>query len=210
MRDVAEQPVASRRGKRREVDHDVGLTAGEQLVELVGAHVEMVELRARRSTTARAVGQVAERARGEVVDDVDEVALGQQPVDQVRADEPGAADDEHVHGATPVRERVRRASCWSAVDPAVGTDDTTGRAGRPRPRADARRSSTRLGPWRRSVRRGAAPTARTDRARTDLDVAGDHAPLDRGTSASMLADGDTAVGHSTRLRPSSTSRLACR
>ena len=43
------------------------------------------------------VGEVGERAGREVVDDVDVAALGEQPVDERRADEAGPARDERSH-----------------------------------------------------------------------------------------------------------------
>ena len=60
------------------------------------ADVELVE---REVVVARSprVGQVGQRAGRQVVDDVDRVALGQQPVDEVRADEAGATGDERAH-----------------------------------------------------------------------------------------------------------------
>ena len=45
------------------------------------------------------LGQVGQRAARQVVDHVDAVALGQQPVDERRADEPGAAGDQCLHPA---------------------------------------------------------------------------------------------------------------
>src|SRR5262249_33639091 len=42
-------------------------------------------------------------AGAEVVDDVDLVALGQQPIDDVGADEAGASGDEHSHADLRVR-----------------------------------------------------------------------------------------------------------
>ena len=47
------------------------------------------------------VGEIAERAGRQVVDDVDLPALGEQPVGERRTDEPGAAGDERSHTCTP-------------------------------------------------------------------------------------------------------------
>ena len=68
--------------------------------ELGGEHVERVDLQ--RAAGGAGVGEVGQRAGGQVVDDVDGVILGEQPIDEVRAEEPGAADDEHVHVASMV------------------------------------------------------------------------------------------------------------
>src|SRR5512138_4046873 len=57
----------------------------------------MVELEA--TTGGTGLGEVAQRAGRQVVDDVDDVALGDEPIDEVRADEPGAPDDQRVHGS---------------------------------------------------------------------------------------------------------------
>ncbi len=51
------------------------------------------------------VGQVGQGAGGQVVDHVDGVALGQEPVDQGRADEAGPAGDQRAHGQTPATIR---------------------------------------------------------------------------------------------------------
>ena len=65
------------------------------------------------------VGEVGERAVAEVVDDVDRVALGQQPLGEVRADEPGP-----THHERPSR-RVGVGAAF-AVHVLAGRDDAIG------------------------------------------------------------------------------------
>ena len=72
--------------------HHVGLTQCGQRGELVGEHVERVDLQ--RAAGRTRLGKVGERAGGEIVDDVDGVALGDQAIDQVGTEEPGATDDQ--------------------------------------------------------------------------------------------------------------------
>ncbi len=80
--------------------------------------VEPVEREPAVGQRAR-VGEVRERAGREVVDDVDAPVFGQQPVDERRTDESGAAGDEAC-----IARRSRRA--------------TRGSAGRARPRSECR------------------------------------------------------------------------
>ena len=42
------------------------------------------------------VREVGERSGRKVVDNLDHGAVGDEPIDEVRPDEPGTADDEHV------------------------------------------------------------------------------------------------------------------
>src|SRR5439155_19223752 len=60
------------------------------------------------------VRQVVERAGGEVVEEGDLVAVGEQLVGQVRADEPGPPGDQHPHRSSLVPSR--------AAPPATETD----------------------------------------------------------------------------------------
>jgi hypothetical protein len=78
---------------------------GDQSGQLVGARVDRVDAQFARRAGDRGglddgagggpgIGQVGERPGGQVVDDVDRLALDDEPVDEVGADEPGPADDE--------------------------------------------------------------------------------------------------------------------
>ena len=78
-----------------EVVDDVGWAHRGQRRELVGEHVERVDLQ--RATGRACIGQVGQGSAREIVDDVDRVALGNQPIDQVRTQEPGASDNQYVH-----------------------------------------------------------------------------------------------------------------
>ena len=71
---------------RREMEDRVDLLLREEGVEAGGADVPPDE--------ARLLRDAAKVARGEVVEDDDPVALGEDGVDEVRADEPGAARHE--------------------------------------------------------------------------------------------------------------------
>jgi hypothetical protein len=68
---------------------------GHELGETGRADVEAVEgqLVVR---VGPGLGEVRQRARGEIVDDVDGVALGQQAVDERGTDEAGAAGDQRA------------------------------------------------------------------------------------------------------------------
>jgi hypothetical protein len=97
---------------------------------------------------------------GEVVDDVDRVALGQQPVDQGRPDEAGSAGDEGSHGQRPPDSRVE--VLVDAPDPGP-----TVRAGRDRPRHD----------------RPARPGHRPGHRSPTVDPGAHDGPLDHGVGA---------------------------
>ena len=75
--------------------HDVGRANGDQRRELVGEHVERVDLQ--RTTGSTGIGEIGQRAARQVVDDVDGVAFGDETIDQVRTEKPGATDDQYVH-----------------------------------------------------------------------------------------------------------------
>ena len=63
--------------------------------ELVGEHIERVDLQ--RATGGACVGEVRQRTARQVIDNVDRVAFGDETIDQVRTEEPGATDDHDVH-----------------------------------------------------------------------------------------------------------------
>ncbi len=153
--------------------------------------------------SARASARLASEPAREVVDHVDRVALGQQPVDQGRTDEPGAAGDECSHvssalrsGSTHVRRERRSPASTTAPSP------TTARC-RPA-RFDARLGPDRRAAGRRSIasttgarRRPVAPASsdgsrpRWRRPRRPTTGADDRPQLDlgivgrRAASASM-------------------------
>jgi hypothetical protein len=80
---------------RREVEDDVGPRRGEHAAHPVRvADVGLLEARAARERG----GEVLALAGGQVVDDQDLVAAIEQRVDEVRADEAGAAGDQGTHG----------------------------------------------------------------------------------------------------------------
>ena len=76
-------------------DH-LGPAPVDELDHRRGSDVELVEAQLVAGLGPRRL-QVGQRAGGEVVDDVDPVAFGQQPVDEVRADEPGSPGHHHSH-----------------------------------------------------------------------------------------------------------------
>ena len=75
---------------------DLGLLPLGECHQLGPADVEVVD-RERVPARAPRIGQVREASGREVVDDVDLVTLGQQPVDEVRPDEARATRDERAH-----------------------------------------------------------------------------------------------------------------
>ena len=77
---------------------DVRRTQCGQRGELVGEHVERVDLQ--RATGRTRLGKVGEGAGGEIVDDIDGVALGDEAIDQVGTEEPGSTDDQDLHVAS--------------------------------------------------------------------------------------------------------------
>ena len=98
-------------------DH-LGPAPGDHLHQLAGADVELVEGEL-VGRPARAVGQVGQRPGRQVVDHVDGMALGQQPVDEVRADEAGSAGHHRLHAAPHVIGAAAGARTSSA--PSAGT-----------------------------------------------------------------------------------------
>ena len=111
--DVNERPSwraeASCRGSTREVVHLPRPAQGDQLRQLLATGVEGADAqlaRGRPGGLGAGVGEVGQRPGGQVVDDVDGATLGDQPLDEVRADEPGAADDQHAAG------RRRHSAGW--------------------------------------------------------------------------------------------------
>ena len=84
-------------GLRGEVEDHVGPAVRDEIDDRRRRDVEAVEREAAIGLSARASARFAERAGREVVDDVDAPALGEEPVDERRADEPGAAGDQRLH-----------------------------------------------------------------------------------------------------------------
>ena len=70
--------------------------------------VEMVDLELAADRTCR--GEVGEAPRRQVVDDVDRLTVGEQPIDQVRTDEPGSSDDDDAHRLHHGRAQAATAS----------------------------------------------------------------------------------------------------
>ena len=159
---------------------------GDQRGQLVAGGVEGVDAQVararRRPASAAGVGEVAQRAGRQVVDDVDGLALGDQPLDEVGADEPGAADDEDPAlgrrraPAAPAARARRRSSVTGSAgrfgDPGVGVVLTVGNDGvgadhganEPwlRDRPSRPRSTPRRRRRRRSRRRATAPIRVTE------------------------------------------------
>ena len=89
-----------------QVEDHLGPAPGHQLDDAGDADVELVEGEL-VAGVGPGLGQVGQRAGREVVDHVDGVALGQQPVDEGGADEAGAAGDQARFTAS-ARARGRR------------------------------------------------------------------------------------------------------
>ncbi len=83
-------------GLRREVEDDVGLAVRDEVGDRRRPDVEAVE-RELAAAERAGVGQVRQRSGGEVVDDVDVPALGEQSVGKSRSDEAGTAGHERFH-----------------------------------------------------------------------------------------------------------------
>ena len=98
------------------VVHHVRLTQCGQRGELVGKHVERMDLQ--RAAGRTRLGKVGEGAAGEIVDDIDGVALGDEAIDQVGTEEPGSTDDQDVHVAS-AGGRYSPDSCSPGSDPAM-------------------------------------------------------------------------------------------
>ena len=79
-----------------QVEHDLGLPAADQVDDGRVADVDLVDLEV-VAAVGPGLGQVGDRAAGEVVDHVDAVALGEQAVDERRADEPCSARHQRSH-----------------------------------------------------------------------------------------------------------------
>src|SRR5262249_53957756 len=85
-----------------QVEDHLGAATSDQLSQVRRPDVELMEGHA-TVLTAPGVGQVGQRPCCQVVDHVNVVSLGQQPVHQHRTDKAGAAGDEEPHGATGSR-----------------------------------------------------------------------------------------------------------
>ena len=190
-------------GGQGEVEDDVGAQAGQEVGQLGHPHVEVVELQ-RPDVRGPGRGQVGQRAGREVVDDVDGVALGQQPVDEVRAEEPGAADDEDPHAG--IGRRV-----WLRLSPASTTASTprttsTSVAPAPTRAPDPSTDDDTLAPASTSTRGSrtlaetVAPAAIREPAPTTLSE----------TVPSMVAPGPMRGSRTAGRRPLTESRLAWR
>ena len=132
-----------------------------------------------RLRCARASARLASDAGRQVVDDVDVAALGEQPVDERRADEPGAAGDHHAHRVSRPGRRERRVGARMrartrapGTERRVGADDRVVGRDRARPRIARRRRRSRSPPRRpsdgavvhhRPHARAPAPTVRPRR-----------------------------------------------
>ncbi len=107
-----------------------GRRRSDELDELRAARGELVEAEA-AAAPAR-LAEVGQRAGRQVVDDVDGVALGQQAVDQRRADEAGPAGDERPHRRVLTQARAP-SRVRAGLDDAEADDRTLGHE---RPLAD--------------------------------------------------------------------------
>ena len=127
-------------------------------------------------------GEVRQRTRREVVDHVDVVAVGQQPVDQRRADEPRSSRDHHSHLVLLVSPSAREPDARRATVVPAST-----RA--PAPTID--RSSTTAP----VSTRASGPMTRRDRARAVIDTRAveEHRP-------STTAPSPTTQPHAERRR----------
>ena len=79
-----------------EMEDELGPPPGHQLCDRRRRYVQVMDVE-RTAATLAGLGQVGQRAGGEVVDDVDLVALREEAVDQVRTDEARAAGHEGAH-----------------------------------------------------------------------------------------------------------------
>ena len=85
-----------------------GLRCVDQVDDRGRREIETVEREPTVGQRARG-RQVRERARREIVDDVDAPVLGEETVDERRPDEAGAARHQCLHGRAPTRARRARA-----------------------------------------------------------------------------------------------------
>ena len=88
---------AGDRGLGRDVNDDARLRRGEHGVEPGLAQVADVQ--------SRRGGDSLAPARGQIVDHVDRVALREETIDDVRADEAGAARDQNLHARSSSRNQ---------------------------------------------------------------------------------------------------------
>ena len=153
-----------------QVEDDLRSTAGDHLDQLAGADVELVEGEL-VGPIGPGRGQVGQRPARQVVDHVDGMALGQEPVDQVRADEPGTAGHQRPHTGvlmpaslaassrpSTTRNSSRRVGRRGQDRPPSTTDraETTQRG--PPPRAGPRTEPVTGGPSVAPVHRAGAPS----------------------------------------------------
>ncbi len=82
------------------MEHDLGTMPFEELLHAVGAHVHVEEREL--LAVVPALREVRDASGREVVDADDAVALGQQSIGEMRADEPGApGHQDGRHDANP-------------------------------------------------------------------------------------------------------------
>ena len=79
-----------------QVEDQLGTTPRHQLDDRRCADVQRMDGEG-PARAAAGLGQIQERARREVVDDVDLVPFDEQAVDQIGSDEPGASRDQRAH-----------------------------------------------------------------------------------------------------------------
>ena len=145
----------------------------------------------------RASARLRERAAREVVDDVDLPALGEQAVDERRADEPGAAGHQRLHGS---RRRTLLALGGNppARDPCPGRDGHAGADDRVVAAAPPRASATASPPtteWSTvlpcETRAPSCSTAHSStRARLDDRTRAEHRPCTRAPDCDARAVAD--------------------
>src|SRR4051794_25769915 len=98
------------------MEHDLRRSSRDEVDGAGLAQVELVERQLIGAVSARG-RQVRQRSGRQVVDDVDGVTLGPQPVDERAADEPGAAGDQRLHGATRGTRAPRRSAPAATTSP---------------------------------------------------------------------------------------------
>src|SRR5207249_8273304 len=86
-------------------------------------------------------------ARGQIVDYVDRVALREETIDDVRADEAGAARDQNLHA----RSSSRNQSTVSRNPPSVSTRGSHPRSARARPMSGCRTLGSSTGSGRKTI-----------------------------------------------------------
>ena len=105
------------------MEDDLGSPAGHELDHLGRTHVHLVDGQL-VAGAGPGVGQVGQGAGRQVVDHVDGMSLGQQPVDQGRTDEPGPAGDQRAHRQTPAATRSPSMTVPDAVTAPPPITDT--------------------------------------------------------------------------------------